>query len=411
MKKLFTILFTITCFLTYAADLYVFPGGASPNYSSIHTAVNAAVDGDRVLVAPSTYIENVTMPAISLTIVPLADGGNYTIAGDFDVTATYDGKKAMIVGAIVQGDFGEANGTSSCSGSQINELNIINCEFYQDFYPQICIVTNLYYSTFHCNGGSMQLMSKEIIGNSFLNTNSSYKTLTCRGITTDWNAAANALYGDDKVLKVYGNHFINTKFEVELTSSTESWFENLHIANNFFEQLTTSPYYSNTNYSLLRFTSNPSYGMMVPSFLIENNTFRRGYNSSENGWAFYNAASYSSMVIRNNVIYSSGFGGKVFYFNGGIATVVNNLFNHSTWPSNVTTAGITSPSNDYFYGSLQGGSVNASDNFFNSSSWSSSDIDDNSGIVTTSYATNNGVDIMECRDIDDTQNIFLLILL
>ena len=32
------------------------------------------------------------------------------------------------------------------------------------------------------------------------------------------------------------------------------------------------------------------------------------------------------------------------------------------------------------------------------------EIANNSGIVTTSYAINNGLDIMECRDIDDTQN-------
>ena len=44
------------------------------------------------------------------------------------------------------------------------------------------------------------------------------------------------------------------------------------------------------------------------------------------------------------------------------------------------------------------------DNFFNSSTWNSSDIGNTSGIVTTALALNNGFDIMDCRDIDDTQN-------
>ena len=56
-----------------------------------------------------------------------------------------------------------------------------------------------------------------------------------------------------------------------------------------------------------------------------------------------------------------------------------------------------------FYGSISGGSVSSADNFFQQS-FSSGDIDLNSGIVTNSNATNNGLDIMECRDIDDTQN-------
>ena len=30
-------------------------------------------------------------------------------------------------------------------------------------------------------------------------------------ITTDWNVAADNLYGDDKILKVYGNNFVNSK--------------------------------------------------------------------------------------------------------------------------------------------------------------------------------------------------------
>ena len=405
MKNLFTILFTISCFLTYATDLYVFPGGTSPNYSSIHTAVNAASDGDRVLVAPGTYIENVSMPAVNLTIVPLSDGGNYTIAGNFDVMASWDGKRATIVGAIIQGDFEEQNNTSSCGsvGSQMNEVNIINCEILQNFYPQKCLITNLYYSTLYMNGGQYVMMSKEIIGNHFINVSGSNKEFNCYMIGDEWNSAAGALYGDDKVQKIYANHFENVRFNISTTNSNPHWVDKLHIANNFSE---FNIYASYTFYHL---NINISGSSGLASMLIENNTFTKTQNSGQvGGWGINISASYGSAIIRNNAFCSTtGWNSNytLFQFNmsNGIAVVTNNLFNNVTWPTGVTTNSLSNPNNEYFSGDLSGGSINASDNFFNAS-FSTSSIASSSGIVTSSSATNNGFDIMDCRDIDDTQN-------
>jgi|TARA_B110000259_G_C14002699_1_gene396820 hypothetical protein len=407
MKKLFTMLFTITCFLTYATDLYVFPGGTSPNYSSIHTAVNAAADGDRVLVAPGTYIENVSMPATNLTIIPLADGGNYTISGSFSITATYDGKRATIVGAIVHGDFEEINNTSnSCSGSQINEFNIINCEFLQDFNPQRCLIINLYYSTLHLNGSQYYGMYKEMIGNYFINTSGTEKNLYCFVIDSDWNTAADALYGDDQGQKVYGNHFENVCLKYTTWGSDPHWTEELHIANNFFEyNIYQAGTYKHLDLSLSS-TSNPA------SMLIENNTFERTastqYNTS--GWGISLSGQYGSAIIRNNAFFSdqnnwnsSNYPLFYFYMSDGIGVVTNNLFGNGAYSTTLTTGNLTSPQNSYFGGTLSGGSVNAADNFFNSS-FSNSEIGSSSGIVTASLAINNGFDIMECRDVDDTQN-------
>jgi len=403
MKNLFTILFTISCFLTYAADLYVFPGGASPNYSSIHTAVNAASDGDRVLVAAGTYIENVSMPSTSLMLIPMADGGNYTISGYFHISAAGGDKKATIVGAIIQGNFQEENNTSSGAGSQINEFNFINCVFMQVFVPEIAVMTNIYYSTFYetCDG-----MFKEIIGNSFLNQTTYSKNIECQVIKSTWSGAANTLYGDDKVLKVYGNHFVNMSFRIKGNNENE-WIEDVHVANNFFEHTDNPPYSGNGyGYNLLRFESFGNY--QIPEFLVENNTFSKNTGSNTNGWAYYQEGGYTTNIIRNNVFYNNqswSYSYTVFQLNSsqGIATVMNNLFNNSSWPTTVTTNNITNGNNPYFQGSLSGGSVSSADNFFQQS-FSSGDIDLNSGIVTNSNATNNGLDIMECRDIDDTQN-------
>ena len=403
MKNLFTILFTISCFLTYAADLYVVPGGTSPNYSSIHTAVNAAVDGDRVLVAPGIYIENVSMPAVSLMIIPMSDGGNYTISGYFHISAAGGGKKSTIVGAIIQGDFREANSTTSGSGSSINEFNIINCVFMQTFQPERAVMTNLYYSTFYadCHG-----MFKEIIGNSFLNESTSSRYFYCYSIHSTWSAA-NTIYGDDKVLKVYGNHFVNIAVRIKGNNVSE-WIENVHIANNHFEHTNNSPYEGNNfGYNMLRFEDYSS-SSQIPDFLVENNTFNKSTGSTSQGWAYYQEASYSTNIIRNNVYYNSqswSYSYPVFQLNcsQGIATVVNNLFNYSAWPSTVSTSSLTSGNNSYFSGSISGGSVSSADNIF-STTFSSGDISTGSGIVNSFNATNKGLDIMECRDIDDTQN-------
>ena len=404
MKNLFTILFTISCFLTYAADLYVFPGGTAPNYSSVHTAVNAAADGDRVLVAPGTYIENVSMPATSLMIIPLADGGNYTISGYFYISAAGGDKKATIVGAIIQGNFQEVNNTvGSGGGSQINEFNFINCVFMQAFVPEIAVMTNIYYSTFHenCDG-----MFKEIIGNSFLNQTTNSKTSQCQVIKSTWSGASNTLYGDDKVLKVYGNHFVNTSLNIKGNNMNE-WIEEVHVANNFFEHTDNPPYSGNGySYYLLQFSSSGNY--TIPEFLVENNTLSKNTGGNTQGWAYRSDGTYSTNIIRNNIYYANSgwsYQTSVFYFNcsAGIATVMNNLFNYSAWPSTVSTSYLSNGNNPYFSGSISGGSVSSSDNFFQPS-FSSGDIDLNSRIVTNSNATNNGLDIMECRDIDDTQN-------
>ena len=406
MKNLFTILFTISCFLTYAADLYVVPGGTAPNYSSIHTAVNAAADGDRVLVAPGVYIENVSMPAISITLIPMSDGGNYTISGSFEISASAGSsiKSSTIVGAIIQGDFEEENNTTSTSGSFINEFNIINCEFLQNFYPNYGVITNIYYSTFY-SANQFSGMFKEIIGNEFLNEATNPRQLNCKSIKSSLQAAT-TLYGGDKVLKVYGNHFINSQFSL-FGNSTNEWLEEVHIANNFFEHTNNSPYSgSNMNYNMLKFSSFENY--QIPTFLVENNTFMKIAGNGIMGWAYHTSGSYTTNIIRNNMYYSSttwSSSSEVFYLSCqyGIATVAGNLFNSNAWPITVTTSDLSNGNNSYFTGNLSGGSLSSADNFF-SSSFSSGDISASSGIVTNSSATNKGLDIMECRDIDNTQN-------
>ena len=84
MKKLFTLLFTISCFLAGAADLYVMPGAPAPYYSSISSAVTAASDGDRIIVAPGSYVGNITINQ-GLSIIPLSSGGTYTIVGTVQI--------------------------------------------------------------------------------------------------------------------------------------------------------------------------------------------------------------------------------------------------------------------------------------------------------------------------------------
>lgn len=401
MKNLFTLLFTLFLLNTYAADIYVFPGGTSPNYSSIHDAVNAASDGDRILVALGTYIENVEVPPIDLTIAPLIDGENYTISGSFKVTATYDGKVLTVIGAIVQGDYEEVNNTtSSCSGPQINEVNIISCEFIQNFIPGQCMITNLYYSTIHMPENA-NTMSKEIIGNHFINVSSTYKEFESRTISSNFGTACGILYGDDKVQKIYGNHFENVKYKQGSVSGNSLWTEDVHIANNWFEMS------ASTNGQQFLYISGPYYLSM--SYLIENNSFSKNYSSSSqlSGWGVYISAEQSSAVIRNNAFYSNTWNNSYqcfqFSMNQGIAVVTNNLFNNSTWSSSITTSNFSNISNSYFSGNLSGGSLAANDNYF-TTGFTTSQIASNSGIVSNSQAINKGLDVMDCRDIDDTRN-------
>ena len=82
MRKLITYLFTFFYLSTNAADIFVYPGATSPDFSSISVAVDSASDGDRILVSNGSYFGDININSKSISILPVVSSNKFTVQGD-----------------------------------------------------------------------------------------------------------------------------------------------------------------------------------------------------------------------------------------------------------------------------------------------------------------------------------------
>lgn len=399
MKKITLLLMAIAS-VSFSADLYVFPGGTTPNYSTINDALLNASDGDRILVANATYTNAITIPVnLSVSILPLVEGETYIVAGNLSMAGNNGSNQTNsfvnIHGMVLQGDF---NGNTSYTGSSaFAQLNIVNCQFYSQFNPHDKILTNLYYSKFYnyVNG-----MFKELIGNTFetnqASTNNSPPDL--RIVHVSGNSSISNFYSStDMKIKIYANKFINRGIDFGYRSNLSTSISEVHVANNFFKRE------SNFSGQIYVMRNNNLYNNC--DYLVENNTILFENEPNYTGWFYYAHGDNSQThIIRNNVIYQSSWSNNYpanYFAYGGICIFENNLINSLSYGPYSTTVS-SSVSTYMFSGSLSGGSISVSNNNLNTDSWQTSNIDQNTGKYT--LLNNLGSDIMDCRDIDDTRN-------
>ena len=376
MKKIFTILFTISCFLVNAADLYVLPNASPPYYASIADAVTAANTGDRVLIAPGTYIGNITISGKTITLSPMESGNDYSVAGDLFLDISVSGDFTQtIIGANLNGDFKSAG--SSTNTNAKNLVNIIDCYIVGEVsLAANSVLVNMYYSTF--NDDVYLHASNEIVGNIFDKGTDNYKQLQISACNFN-NGTAN------NTIKVFANHFINRTLHVA-PSSSYSWLLDVEISNNYFD------WNDQANEQKMFYASGDD---DIP-YLIENNTFRRYQRNT--GGAFLYITSSSNIRVRNNIFYDNDDGGE-YRFEFSVYTILifeYNLFNQSAF--NLNSSNYLS----MWFGSLPSSYV-IDNNYFNSETWNTSNIGAN-GVLSTADAVNRGKDVIECRDIDDTRN-------
>lgn len=378
MKKIFTILFTMSCFLVNAADLYVLPNASAPYYASISDAVTAANTGDRVLIAPGTYIGNITISGKTITLSPMESGNDYSIAGDLFLDQSVSGDFIQtIIGANLNGSF-LSSGTTGNTNAK-NLVNIIDCFVVGNVQlNSFSILVNMFYSTFSSNINLRS--SNEIVGNVFLPGTDDYKELNI--ITCNFNNGT-----ADNTIKIFANHFKRRKLYI-WPDNSYSWLSDVHLANNYFD-------WNNDGNASSQIMFSAGNDNSIP-YLIENNTFRR--SSRNTNGAFININSSSNLRIRNNIFYDNdGTSSYRFQFSTNTILIFEyNLFNQSSFTLN------SSNWLNGWFGDLPSSYV-IDNNYFNSETWNTSNISGD-GILSTADAINRGKDVIECRDIEDTRN-------
>jgi len=393
-KIIYTLILTISCLNINAADLFVYPGATAPDFNTIAMAVDSAADGDRILVSNGSYIGDITINAKSISILPVVSSNSFTIQGDIILLRNTSGSTAKLVTistAEIIGNF-EYQGNVAFP----YEINIINCTSFGTINLKADnILTNIYYSSFY---KSIYLnASLEIVGNTFESNSSIGDILFVED--ANWNVGGSLA---SSTLKVFANKFKNVQLRCNFTSS--SILSKLHIANNYMNQTLS------ITATLLNLNG------PTTNCLIENNTLSSlGNITNANGNILKSENGLVLLEIRNNLILnlngstSSNAFAFSFYPNGQgtILKLENNFFNLTT-PLNIGSGAVPSTISFYFYYSPNSIVINDNINTTSTTSLATFSLNDTSGIPTASailaITENVGKNIMECRDIDDTQN-------
>ena len=129
MKKLLTLIALFAIGSAHATDRIVEEWGVSPTYSSIQAAINAAVDGDRILIKNRAgnvpWLEDITI-AKSLELLSYDNDVQWVIQGNVLVTAGSN-RNITIVG--MQNMSGDLGYTTSSGSSRSTHVKVIDSSF------------------------------------------------------------------------------------------------------------------------------------------------------------------------------------------------------------------------------------------------------------------------------------------
>ena len=129
MKRTFILLLSMVAFMAQATDRVVEQSGVSPAYSSIQAAINAASNGDRILIKNRPggipWIEDLTI-AKSLELLSYDNDVQWIIQGNVLVTAGGNRNITILGMRNLSGDLGY---TTSSGTSRSTHVKVIDCSF------------------------------------------------------------------------------------------------------------------------------------------------------------------------------------------------------------------------------------------------------------------------------------------
>ena len=345
-NKIFTLIFSVCLGSASAADLYVNGSGNANTYTTIQSAVNAAVDGDNIYISTvGTFNEAVSISSKSIFLIPAVAGEEYTIANGVTFNGGFGAniKETTIIGmwnaSIIH-----------MSGSGV--LNIIDCDI--NTVTGTSGTTNLYSSIVH--------NSANIRGNISGCTFES-------GLAFTPGSPVGKACGN----KIIGNLTVNGSNYMEISNNyVEGWLniQTLKITAGGANYINNNTINSTTS-GLMMPNSNSSYN----NTLIVNNFIKTSGSSS---YAI-GSASGSWMTLPDG---SYGFGYSSIALNGSNYLIANNYY-------------------DGFTSLVSNSSSTIIDNGTTSSNWTFSTT---SGELSGTSGEDLGLDQIEFRDIDNSIN-------
>jgi hypothetical protein len=151
MKKIFFILLLLYAGNLFAIDRYVNPNLSSGNgttiFITITSAVNASVNGDRILIVAGTYNEPTLVLNKSLTLIPQTAGSYINFGSNISV-AGFPGMKLEVLGfdlgiysvssSVITGGVGNNRAKVSFIGCKMNNLSVD-----ADYYELNCLKSTM----------------------------------------------------------------------------------------------------------------------------------------------------------------------------------------------------------------------------------------------------------------------------
>lgn len=357
LLSIFSFLFN---FQIYASDIYVNSSGAPGTYITLSGAIQAANDGDRIIVSTLiNLIEDVTISK-SVTITSAASGSSFVLNGTMTIEAVAN-KEIRLIGAELDElsfNSGTATDATDCKVYLIDSQVSTNIS---------TTVTGLNLNLMYCNDTDLEVSFKygSIIGSYiksfFLQSGSG----TAQNDTT----------------KIIGNKFTNQ-------CRIENQDHNFLIANNYF-------YVNSYNSQLyLSYIKAPNSGTSN----IFNNTFRTTYQANYgNNLNFDNNYDYSNVNVFNNYFVYNG-NNNDYRYNKHIGGSSLSTNKQPMVLYNVFVSNFGSDGGVYWNTNLSNTNHNQAVTF-SGNTYSSS-----TGKVTAGKGINEGNNGIEFYDIDMTRN-------
>lgn len=340
---------TFTSNFSNATDLVVVSGGVLPQYSTISAAINAASNGDRILVTPGIQYNEASININkNVQILSNTEGQQFQVSANITVTPPVASSNIIIQGMdLLLGNIVGA----AVPGAVRSKFTLVGSKIrngYVDFYSNSYWELNMMQDSLLGTNPSITLRFGKIIGNYINAGTGTANTIYILGentVATDTvfivgNRIEMSSSGGGQVALYWAN------------STNFFYIANNYIKNNAYAEYPMYVYYTNSNQS--------------GGNTLINNTF---YNNS-GGYqtiTFYTASSFT--FIYNNLVMNGGSGAYGFYL---VASQNNYVFSYNHFQLGTSNA---------LYGIVNDGT---------NVTGSNSTFDINTGIALTGTAVDGG---------------------